>query len=402
MAFLRNDAINRVNLHSGIQALAHGAGGIFFLVILLRAGVSAPAALVAQAAILIGRFVLRPAILPLAKRWGLKPLLVVGTVGMALQYPLLAEVRGVDRALLVLCATTSIAEVFYWVAYNAYFAALGDAEFRGHQIGAREALVAVAGIVAPALGALAIATVGTRWTLAGVGLVQAAAAIPLLGVPNVAIMPKAPGTFRTAGLAVSLMTLDGWFDASFLFVWQIALFLSLGESISAYGGAMAAAGLVGAVCGLFLGRRIDAGHGRKIAVVAYGAVAAVVLLRAASLGSPWLAVGANALGALVMPLLIPALASATYNLAKASPCPLRFQLATEAGWDIGCGTACLCSAALTAAGVPLSASILLALPGIAASTLLLRRYYAAKAAAQGAAAPIPAVAVGFQGPEGSH
>jgi hypothetical protein len=31
MSFFRNDAINRVNLHSGIQALAAGAGGVFFL-----------------------------------------------------------------------------------------------------------------------------------------------------------------------------------------------------------------------------------------------------------------------------------------------------------------------------------------------------------------------------------
>jgi hypothetical protein len=68
MAFLRNDAINRVNLHYGIQVLAQSAGGIFFLVFLLRAGVSIPVALIAQAAILAGRFFLRPAILPLAKR----------------------------------------------------------------------------------------------------------------------------------------------------------------------------------------------------------------------------------------------------------------------------------------------------------------------------------------------
>ena len=46
-----------------------------------------------MAAILAGRFVARPAVLPLARRWGLKPLLILGTVGMAVQYPLLAEVR---------------------------------------------------------------------------------------------------------------------------------------------------------------------------------------------------------------------------------------------------------------------------------------------------------------------
>src|SRR5262249_10363755 len=140
-------AINRVNLHSGIQALAQGAGGIFFLAFLLRAGVAVPHALLVMAAILAGRFAIRPALLPLAKRWGLKPLLIAGTVGMALQYPVLAEVHGVGGWLLALIVVSSIGEVFYWISYNAYFAALGDAEHRGHQIGAREALVAVIGIV---------------------------------------------------------------------------------------------------------------------------------------------------------------------------------------------------------------------------------------------------------------
>lgn len=388
MAFLRNDAINRVNLHSGIQALAQGAGGIFFLVILLRAGVPIPVALLAQAGILAGRFVLRPAILPLARRYGLKPLLIVGTVGLALQYPLLAEVSGVDRALLTLCIATSLGEVFYWVAYNAYFAALGDAEIRGHQIGAREALVSVVNIMAPALGALALVTVGPRWTFAAVGLVQAAAAIPLLGVPNVMVRPAAQGVFRRARFAVALNALDGWFDACFIFVWQIALFVALDESISAYGGAMAAAGVAGAVGGLFLGRHVDAGRGGRVALFAFAAAAIVVVLRAASLDSPWLAAGANALGALVMPLIIPPLASAAYNLAKASPCPLRFQIATEAGWDVGCGAACLGTAGLTAAGVPLSVPILLALPGIVATVALLWRHYSPAATAARAAAAI--------------
>jgi hypothetical protein len=119
MAFLRNDAVNRVNLHSGIQALAQGAGGIFFLVFFLRAGISVPAALGAQAAILAGRFMLRPTILPLAKRCGLKPLLIFGTLATSVQYPLLPELDGVGGALLVLCIVTSVGEVCYWLSYNA-------------------------------------------------------------------------------------------------------------------------------------------------------------------------------------------------------------------------------------------------------------------------------------------
>ena len=42
---------------------------------------------------------------------------------------------------------------------------------------------------------------------------------------------------------------DGWTTAGGVVVWQIALFISLGESYAAFGGAMALAGVVGAVGG---------------------------------------------------------------------------------------------------------------------------------------------------------
>jgi hypothetical protein len=375
MAFLRNDAINRVNLHSGIHALAHGAGGIFFLVFLLRSGVPIPAALIAQAAIVAVRFALRPLLLPFAKRWGLKPPLVAGTLGLSVQYPVLAEVDGVGGLLVLLVAVTSVAELVYHTSYNAYFAALGDVEHRGQQIGAREAMMMVASIVAPLLGSWALIAVGPRWMFAGVALVQTLALVPLIGTPNVPAKREAPGALRAARLAAVIIAADGWFDACFILVWQIALFVSLGESIAAYGGAMALAGLVGAACGLLLGRHIDAGFGRRAVLVAYGVGAAVLLLRAASLEHPWLAVTAHALGGLFWPLLGPTLGVVIYNLAKASPCPFRFSMATEGGWDAGCFSACLIAATLVAADVSLVAPILLALPALAAKALLLWRHY---------------------------
>jgi len=39
MSFFGNDAINRVNLHTTVVALAQGAGGVFVFVYLLKAGV---------------------------------------------------------------------------------------------------------------------------------------------------------------------------------------------------------------------------------------------------------------------------------------------------------------------------------------------------------------------------
>jgi hypothetical protein len=274
-----------------------------------------------------------------------------------------------------LVAVAALGEVTYYAAMNAYFARVGDVEHRGHQIAIREVLAAVAGIAAPPLAAWGLLTLGPRPTFGLVAVMQVVSVLPLLGAPNVAIPKTAPGVLKHARTAVWLNATDGWLDAGFFFVWQLALFASLGESLAAYGGAMALAGLVGAVFGLWLGPHIDAGHGRRAVAIAYGVGTAVVLLRAVGLGTPWLAIAANALGALFMPLLGPPLVTVTANMAKAGPCVLRFQLATEAGWDIGCFVACLLAAGLFAAGAPPVVEVLLVAPALVAGYVLLRRCY---------------------------
>jgi hypothetical protein len=375
MAFLGNDAINRVNIHYGVQAFAQGAGGIFNLAFLLKAGLSIPATLLTFAAILTGRFVMRPAILPLAKNWGLKPLVIIGALGVACQYPLLPLVHGIGLPLVALCLVSSIGEVFYWASYHAYFSVLGDAEHRGHQIGAREALVSVIGIAAPIAGSWSLVTLGPGPGFAGVGLIQALSVLPLLGAPNVTIAATAPDAYRSSWPGVLLQIADGWLGACFYYLWQIALFVSLGRSITAYGGAMALAAFVGALSGLALGRHIDLGHGRRAVLIAYGVTALVILLRAASVGSPWLAVAANALGPLVGAMVAAAMMTVFYNLGQRAHCPLRFQIAAEGGWDIGCLAGILTAAALVGLGYSLAIPLLLGLAGAAASTWLLRKHY---------------------------
>jgi DHA1 family inner membrane transport protein len=68
--------------------------------------------------------------------------------------------------------------------------------------------------------------------------------------------------------------------------------------------------------------------------------------------------------------------TAVYTQAKRSPCTLRFHVVTEGGWDAGGASGLLAAALLTALGVPLWASILLSLAGVAAIVVMLRRYYA--------------------------
>lgn len=380
MAYFRNNAVNLLNLHYGIHSIALTGSGAFVAVFLLKAGVPAPVVLACIAAILWGRLLLRPLVLPLAKRFGVRPLLVAGTLGTACQYPVLAEVHGVGLALYAFCAVGSLADTFYWTTYHAYFASLGDAEHRGHQIGAREALSAVVGIIGPLATGWALTALGPRAAFWATAVVVTASALPLLWTPRVFVVQEAPGALRAATPGVLLFVADGWVTAGYLFVWQMALFISLGESFTAFGGALALAALLGAAAGLTLGRLIDRGHGPLAAWLSFGALGVVLVFRALSYGNATFAIFANACGALVSCLYIPTIMTAVYNRAKAAPCALRFHIATEGGWDLGGGAAALVGALLLELGAPMGAAILVALFGAMASFLLLRRHYAARAA----------------------
>ena len=375
MSFFGNDAINRVNLHTGIQTLAQGMGGVFVLVFMLRAGVPLPLVILTQGAMSAVRFVLRSAVVPLARRIGIKGTLIAGTVLEAAFFPALPMVHGPDLWLLALVLIGPLGSALYWTSYHAYFASLGDEEHRGGQIGAREALAALVNIVAPLIGGWALVTAGPWPMFLAAGLVQLLAAAPLLGMPNLAVADTGPRGLKTGGIGAALMFTDGWFGAGYHYVWQIALFVALSENFATYGGAMALAGVAGAAFGLIAGRLVDLGHGRRSTLVAYAVGAGILGLRAASLHTPWLAVTANALGALFVSLQATVMMTPIYNLAKRSPCPLRFHVATEGGWDIGAAAGCAAAAGLTAAGLPLSISIVLAgLGGIAAVAMLWRTY----------------------------
>ena len=375
MAYLRNATINLLNLHYGLHSVAMNAGGIFFAVFLLKAGVSASLVLAALALILAGRFCIRPLVLVFGKRVGIKPLLVFGALASAVQYPLLARVHGVDAALAELCLAGAVGDSFYWTSYHAYFAALGDQEHRGHQIGAREALASIVGIVAPLAGGWALMALGPATAFAAVGVVQLLSAAPLLATPNVSVPRRVERSFRASLPGFLLFAADGWISAGYVYVWQMVLFLLLGSSFTAFGGAMAVAAVAGAAAGLLLGRHIDAGHGGRAVWLAFAALGGTLVLRAC-VHTPALAILANAAGALVGCLYIPTLMTAVYNLAKRSPCTLRFHFMAEGAWDLGGAAGCLAAGGLTALGAPLASGLLLSLAGGAAAMVLLRRYYA--------------------------
>lgn len=376
MAFFRNTAINLLNLHYGIFALVMNGAGPFICIYLLKAGVPLPGVLATMAGILMSRFIIRPSIVPFTARFGLRRMLILGTTLMSLQFPVIAMVHGVGLALYALILVAAIGDTVYWSCYHAYMAALGDQEHRGHQISMREAIAALAGIVSPIMTAWLLVAFGPFAAFGAASLITLIAMAPLFWTPDVLVAREVPGAFRAALPGVLFFAADGWIGSGLVFVWQLALFVSLSGSFLNFGGAMAIAALVGAVAGLFLGRHIDAGHGGRAVFLALGPLTALILLRAASVGHPALAVGANALAYAGSCLYMPTLMTAVYNIAKRSPCTLRFHVATEGGWDMGGASGSLAAALLLWLGVPLSATLLLPLIGIAAAFVMLRRYYA--------------------------
>ena len=392
MAYFRNRAVNLLNLHYGIHSLALTGSGAFYTVFLLKAGLPLPDVLASLATILMGRFLMRPLLLPLALRFGLKPILIAGTLVSALQYPVLATVHGIGPSLYLLIGVSAVGDSLYWTSYHAVFASLGDAHQRGQQVGVREAMAAMIGIAAPLLAGWALTRFGAQIAFGATALVLLSAAAPLLWTPNIRPKRRAPKALRAALPGILLFACDGWIACGLYFGWQLALFVTLGENFQSYGGAMAVAALAGAIGGLVLGRLIDDGHGRRAAFIALGVLATVTLVRAASIGDPGFAVFANALGALVSCLYVPTLMTVVYNKSQSSPCVARFHIAAEGGWDIGGSTALITAALLVHAGEGLRTVILLSLPGVMASFVLLYRHYgvrvSGKSSPQAATAPL--------------
>ncbi len=375
MAFFRNSTVNLLNLHYGMHAVALSGGGAFFTVYLLRAGVPNAGVLAALAGILLGRFLFRPFILRFAIRYGLRALLIGGTLFSALQYLFLPFVHGVSPALFGLVAMSAIGDTVYWSTYHAYFAALGDDEHRGHQLGIREAVAACVGIVSPLAAGWLLVTAGPQIAFGATTLIAMISSLPLFFTPDVRVPAEAPGAFAAARTGALLFFADGWINAGMTFAWAIALFTALAQSFTAYGGALALAALVGAAAGLVLGRFIDGGHGRRMVFIAFGVVALVTTLRAIAVGDPALAVLANALGALAACLATPTMMTAVYTLAKSAPCTFRFHIAAEGGWDLGGASGLLIAALLVHLGAPLWVPILGSLIGVAVNATVLRRYY---------------------------
>lgn len=350
MGYFANRNFNLVYVHAGLQAFAAYGGEAFAFVYLLKAGIPAPLVLLAIAAMFGSRMLFRQLVLPMVRRVGLRRALIVAVLLEAATYPILSMVTGTGWLLGAYLMLWAFSSSLYWTTYHAYVALMGDNHARGKQTSAVETVGILMGIVAPAVTGLLLTVFPPLVAFGLVGAAMALSAVPVMLGPDPAVAAEAEMPVAVKREARLILFADGMRGGAFHFTWLIALFLTLGSNYAAYGGAMALSGLAGAVGALVLGRAIDLGKGLGAARIGFAALGAAAVARMLGWPVPGLAVAANAAAALAWPLFATAFNARVYTLARQSPCPLRFHIVAEGGWDLGIGLACLAVAALLQAG----------------------------------------------------
>jgi MFS transporter, DHA1 family, inner membrane transport protein len=373
MATFKNKSFNLIYVHAALQAFVMNAGEGFAFVYLLKAGITTSVVLLCIALMFASRLFFRMAVVPCALRFGLRNTLIVSVVVEGVSYLLLPAINSVGALLYLYLALWAASSSFYWTTYHAYVAQIGNNENRGAQVSAMEFFGMISGIAAPLIMGFML-TWFNPWI--GFGLVAFAmvlAAVPFLFGPHIEISKNASVPIQSGNTARLLMLTDGIRSASTHFVWLIALFLTLGSSYVAFGGALALAGLTGAFMGLFVGKWIDVGKGLHATRIGYSTMTLSAIAKTLGFYIPWAAVSANALYSAAWPSYATALNSQVYNLARLSPCALRFHVIAEGGWDLGMAFGCGLAAVMIYFGYGFFWPLAIGIAGCALGYLVLVR-----------------------------
>lgn len=367
--------IRRIYAHAGLQSFVEASGGLFVVGFLVKQGLSPSYALASFALVLLSRFALRAAVLPLAHAYGLRTVLLLGVAIRAASYIMLPFVSGLGPMLVGYILVSGLGSVLYWTGYHAYVSAAGDNAVMGRQVSIQQAVTATVGIIAPVAGGFLLGWAGATAGFVIIAVIQLLAGLPLLGAPNPTIDPQSRADPHIVRFGRRIYFAEGLQSGCSNVVFNLALFVTLGQSFENFGGALALAGLGAAAGSLLIGKLIDGGRTTHSLALAYGLGAIVIGIKALAWSTALPALVATALGALVAPMLATAMLSPLYAMAQRSQCTLRFNMATEGGWDLGCSVAALVAAIILGTGFGYTLPILLGLGAIAAIWQGLMQWY---------------------------
>ncbi len=369
--------MRRMQAHSGVHQLAINMSAVFSAAFLLKQGLSPAQVFLTYAAVFALRMAMRPLIIPLMPVLGMRLMLIAGTLFIAGQYVSIVFVTGYDWTLFAYILFTAFSNMLYWTIYHPVFAAAGHDHDRGRQLGARQSISAITGILGPAISGFLLNYSGA-WAAFGTAAFIAIVSIwPLLTIANYPVAQQSPpNAWRASIICSALFFADGFLWLGAGLAWSMLLFERIGERFDAYGLVLALAAVAGALASLTIGRSIDLGHGRRAVALAAGLAVIVYAMRAMVGGNTIALLAVVVASTVLIHFYATPFMTGYYTEAKKAPCAFRLQCVAETGWDCGAVLGCLCGAAILGSGIDLQNIIWLAIVPILAQAVLLRRIYA--------------------------
>src|SRR6202034_917875 len=113
--------VRRFALHVTLGSLAWGLSNAFSAVFLLHTGLAPAQVFLVSACVLALRFVMRPLVLVVAPRIGIRRTLILGAMIIALSYPALALVDGAGIGLLAFVIASSLRHGLSFFHFSPFF-----------------------------------------------------------------------------------------------------------------------------------------------------------------------------------------------------------------------------------------------------------------------------------------
>lgn len=377
MGFLKNRQINLLNIHTSLFRFADNTYTVFGMVYFLKQGIPIYFTLLVWAFIYFMRVVIRPFSLKLQIKIGLKKSVILGTLFFAGIFPLLSHVHGLGVWLVIFMIYVSTSDTLYWLPFHAYYSAMGDAEHRGKQFGAREALTTVFTSVAPLTGGFLIGHFGfwSAYTLSAFVMILSA-------IPVFLMKECSPGKELNLKQAMKELDFDGFklllgdsiSSNANAFLWPVVLFLLVGNFVMV-GGIMTLELFLTAILFLVLGHYFDKGKGERILTIALILYVTVIMGRSLFVYNTVTILIFEVLAAFMICFYSSALNPIFYNLSKRSHNTLWYHFFGEVGWDIGAFLTFSAGALITFMGVHLRYVMLLALIGLFIAKVVMEKYF---------------------------
>ncbi len=378
MSFLKNKAINLLNIHIALIRLAGLFSGVFVPIFLLQKGLSIPIICLFSALSSFIRIPARIFQVPLTKKIGAKPSVIIGIIGTGVSYLFLTLAQGIDIYLWLYVIIGGIFSALYWQLFHYLFTYYGNNHERGQNISVQIIFAELIQIAGPLLGAIIINYQGfSSYAIFIFSILFLAIVfiLPLSKYPsinNICSFRRALKEEDKYGMKISIWS--GAIEASYAYIWIIVIYLTLGELVS-FGGALTMGILVGVILQAIIGKHIDNGKGKMVNSAGLG-LSLFTLLGRAFLGYTLFSIsileGISRFSGNVNNSVF---SVSYYNKAKDSKESFWHILLAETGWDVGSIMGLLGVALLVFIGVSPRFAILIGIIPMILLWRVLHNYY---------------------------